>query len=542
MIIMGLGLTMRQWLGKLENNPSILWGIVAFIVILGVFLHLYANWNWGVGVSHDSIFYISAAENFLAGEGLNWIDAGNVDKPLTHFPPLYPVSLSVLGFLTGVREAVDWGGALLFGINVGLVALIVYLGTKSNLISCLSGLLALISPIFLDVHFEAMSEPLYLTYTLSSFILLVIYLRCPKSWLLTLAAVVASCAFLTRYVGVSVVLTGAIVVFFLYPGSYKDKTRKTFFYGLIAFIPNTLWYLRNYLLTGSLTNRAFSFHPITKTKLSEGVLSISEWVFPETIPVGFRLSIIFVIALIIVIGQITMYLHLKNTEKQDEVNQQNPILVLLVLHVCVYVGLLFLSLTFFDISTRLNHRILIPLYVVTLILGMISIQRMMSLIKIPLRNTLYLISAALFAVIMITYAFRSWEVVGVNRKEGRGYTSSAWQRSEIIALLNRLEKDTVVYSNEAFAIYYLSGISAYGIPEKFDPVKAEIRDDFWLMMDTMRETLKMPNSALVVFHQGYLRDGMPIFDEIVEGFVLAHESRDGVVFVDPVNLGYWDIE
>jgi hypothetical protein len=522
-----------------RKQRSILWVGVAFILIIGFILLRFSTWNWGIGVSDDSIFYISASENLLSGKGISWIEAGNELKPLTHFPPLYPLSLSFLGYFIGVREAANLNASVLFGINAVLITLMVYQGTMSLRASLLGGLLALVSPLLLNIHSKAMSEPLYIALALTSLILLTSYLKNRKNWQLVLAAAVASLAYLTRYIGVSVLLTGLFSLVLLYPGTYRTKFKKVSLYGTIAFVPNLIWYVRNYLLTGSLTNRVLTFHPVTQDKFIEGLLSISEWIMPGKAPVGLALGMVIFVAVMITFGFTLKFMDAKKANNNRDDIQRNPVLTVIFIYIIIYIALLLISLTFFDISTKLDNRILIPLYVMFLILSLISVQRILLISKVSLRKPLTLLSAMLFTLILAVYVFRTWDLVGVMRQEGIGYNSASWRSSEIVAVLRKLDSGAIIYSNEAFPLYYLMGISAYGIPEKFDPVKSEERDDFQHAMDIMRERLKYPNSALVVFHQGYLRQGMPTLDEIATGFVIAHESRDGVIFVDPDHLDDW---
>jgi hypothetical protein len=541
----GLNLFIEQMISmeSLEKittrQRKFLWAGLGFILILGIFLHRFSTWNWGIGISHDSIFYISASENLLNGNGISQIEAGTGIKPLTHFPPLYPLSLSFMGYFIGVREAADWSASVLFGTNAVLIALVIFQGSMSLWAGLLGGLLALISPLLLDIHFEALSEPLYIATMLTSFILLASFLKHRKSWQLILAAVAASLSYLTRYIGISVLLTGILSLILLYPGTYRTKFRKVSVYGMVAFIPNLIWYVRNYLLTGSLTNRVLAFHPVSQEKLIEGLLSISRWILPGSAPIGLALGMVAFVALTSTLGFLIKPMDTKTAYRDETVVRVQPILKVIVIYIILYLALLFISLTFFDISTRLDNRILVPFYVMFLMLSIISIQRFLVTSRLSLRKALLLISAALFAWVLIAYVPRSWELIRVMRQEGIGYSSTSWRNSEIIAVLRRLDSGAIIYSNEAFPLYYLTGIEAYGIPEKLDPVKSEEREDFQQGLDIMRERLRNPNSALVVFHQGYLREGMPTLNEIAQGFVIAHESRDGVIFVDPDYLDDW---
>src|SRR5512145_195722 len=52
----------------------------------------------GLGLSDDSIAYIAGARSLLAGDGYReaWLASNG---PVTHFPPAYPASLVVLGWV-----------------------------------------------------------------------------------------------------------------------------------------------------------------------------------------------------------------------------------------------------------------------------------------------------------------------------------------------------------------------------------------------------------------------------------------------------------
>ena len=132
-----------------------------------------------------------------------------------------------------------------------------------------------------------------------------------------------------------------------------------------------------------------------------------------------------------------------------------------------------------------------------------------------------------------------WRIINSMRLDGRGFSGKSWRQSEIIAVLRRLDPDAPVYSNEAFPVFYLTGVPARWIPERYDPVKAVEREDFDEQMEKMKDRLTQPNSVLAVFHHGYLKAGMPTLDEIIEGLVIVHESRDGIILVSPENVSSW---
>ncbi len=66
---------------------------LAFFALLGAILIYLATSNYIVGISADSIAYISTARNLIAGEGFVRFD-GN---PVLVWPPMYPLLLALIG-------------------------------------------------------------------------------------------------------------------------------------------------------------------------------------------------------------------------------------------------------------------------------------------------------------------------------------------------------------------------------------------------------------------------------------------------------------
>jgi len=518
-----------------------LWVGFGVVFLLAFTLHAFSVGNWGVGVSHDSIFYLSSAEHFLDGQGFSSIVDGGVVKPMIHFPPLYPVSLSLVGyFLKDFHLAANWIGTFFFAVNAVLVMALIRMGVKSLKIAFLGAVIAIISPIILGVHFEAMSEPIYLTFSFLSLGLLAQYQRDPKRKNFFGAALCSAAAYLARYVGITVVITGMVSILLFFPGFWKRKIQKSALFGMIGIIPTLGWYIRNYYLTGSFTNRVLAFHPITIEKIKEGLLTISGWILPETFPLAFRILIVFLFFLFILYG---IFMRRRNSQESGNrirAGGEDRLSSILLFYAGIYLLFLFLSLTFFDRSTRLYDRILIPFYTTLIILTFIGIYRFITFHTGKIRTIAIPIFSLLFILVTVFYINQSWDRIDTLRTEGIGFGSATWRQSEIVSRINRLGPEGIVYSNEAYALYYLTGFEVYSIPEKVDPVTAQVREDFQPSMEQMRERLALPGSALAVFHQGYLREEMPTLAEISKGLVIAHESRDGVIYIDPENLSYWE--
>lgn len=90
--------------------------IPVFTAILGAMVIVITTNPYGIGLSPDSVGYTRTARNISEGKGV-FIQVG---IPLVASPPLYPLSLSVSGLLSGIDPVVllPYINALLFGLMV----------------------------------------------------------------------------------------------------------------------------------------------------------------------------------------------------------------------------------------------------------------------------------------------------------------------------------------------------------------------------------------------------------------------------------------
>jgi hypothetical protein len=489
----------------------------------------------GVGVSYDSMFYLTSADSLRQGHGLSWVAGGGELHPLVHYPPLYPLVLAGLGW-AGVDDlrAATWLAGLLFGLNIGLVGVILLRVTRRGWVALAGAALALASPAFIDVHLEVMSEPLFLAWSLSALACLWSYWREPRLRPLVAAGAAAALAYLTRYVGAAAVATGVLVVAVARQESHKRKLGHLALYTGLALLPIAGWYLRNLILTGSATNRLLIFHPVTFATLRAAAGTLSSWLLPPTSPLGLRAGSLLLVTGCLAAAALWGWW---STYRSAEYREDGPgpkkdalrLATILVAFAGVYVLFLLASLTFFDASTRLDNRILSPVF---LAMTMASLSLVATLPRVGRVAGLVLVGA-----LALSYVGRSLPVLEEMRLNGSGFNSREWQTSETIAWIRTLPADTLLYSNEAFPIQYLTGIAAYWAPEAYDSVKGTPRPEYPAQMETMRERLRQPGSMLVVFLGYHYREGLPPLEELTAGLVEWARAGDAVIYVDPVNAG-----
>lgn len=215
---------------------------------------------WGPGISQDSIVYLKTAQSLLSGEGFY-----ESNKPLTHFPPIYPLLIAVAGFFQkgDLLQATRLLSAFFTGANIILLCLAIQICTNNDLSAVCSTLFFFLSSAtFFSVHTMAWSEPAFIAFTLSTIILLSFHIISGKFYLLLVASFVASMALTTRYIGVTLLPTIAVVVLIFGDGSLRNKIKKIYSAVTIASLPLAIFLIRNMLVAESATNRSISVHPI----------------------------------------------------------------------------------------------------------------------------------------------------------------------------------------------------------------------------------------------------------------------------------------
>ena len=186
---------LRSRLGGFVHPDRSRFIFIAFFFLLGM-AATYYFWRYtpfGVGVGHDSLFYFSAAKNFSSGLGLFWTGSGGELKPLTHFPPFYPLILagvSQIGFPISLSARSI--AAFLFGLNIALIGLVLYIFTQRFFISVLGAIFLMISPIMVETHLKAMSEPVFFFVSFTSLAMLALYISQPRRSFFVLAVLLLS--------------------------------------------------------------------------------------------------------------------------------------------------------------------------------------------------------------------------------------------------------------------------------------------------------------------------------------------------------------
>jgi hypothetical protein len=446
---------MRQ---KIKNSTyASLFPWAALLAASALFALVFSrHFTWPAGMSHDSVLYLNGAKSLLAGKGY----------PYTHFPPLYPAALTFTSMASG-KDLISSATLLLitlYGLNLFLAGTLMW-RLKGSLLAGL-GILSVFAllPGFARIHFEAMSEPLFFSCLLLSFIFLVEYLKTDRIMWAVLAGFAAGLAALTRYIGIFLVAVVALSVIIFDRSPIRKRIARAFISGAAGLAPATAWWIINLFTKGSMANRLLSYHPKSLEFFQFGWQSFSDLAGAQFITKWtLRLpGTVFVICFYLIIALI-IYFIANNLRKgkHDPISIRFALICLVAL--VLYAMTLWFSVTFVDDSTTLTARIISPVFLL-IIFGLWGLLWPSNLTQTnhPQRMLLALIVLLLLFVNLPGYLTVTKEF----RKDGILFTGRAWSTSETLAWLDQLPDSIPIYSNENIPLGFFTEHPAYSLPER----------------------------------------------------------------------------
>src|SRR3990172_3605296 len=448
----------------------------------------------GPGLINDSIAYIGGARSILAGTGYSQIWLASGLQPITHYPPLFSLTLVLIGLFDvdpflGARMA----NILLLGANIILIG---YLGSKifeDRVVAAVLAFLFAINGAIFRVHSYAISEPLFLFFFLLIFVVLHIYLHYKTwNWLAGLGFLVGM-AILDRYVGF--VLLGVIaVVVVLFENTWRSRLSRLGIY-LMSSLPLPIaWFIYNARISGTTTNRGIGWHPVTTENLLSGVANLAHWLIPlgglQINEMIYFLPKIFLMVFIAITLLIVLAAEASRILKGSSANSRlHPILFTVGAFAWIYPISVLLSISFLDPATKLQDRILVPVYVSLLIL-MFESGRRLSVSNRPVSRMI----AVMIGILILGLWLRDLQqTVFVMRKDGQGYASRQYQESGVMKFVEQLPQNTLIYTDSPTAIYSATERPSFVI------LMGEAEDDERSSLVKINEQLREGNAILVLF-------------------------------------------
>ncbi len=481
--------------------------ILCLFGFTGAGLVLYST-VWGSALFDDSYYYISSARNLLAGRGFDLTPS---------YPPFLSLVLSAIGLiridpLTGIR----WLNALLFGVNIFLIAWIVRLMTRSSAFSLLAGLLALVMSTMIVVHSAAMSEGLYISLSSAGFLMIALGFSGGKPGGPILTGLCFGLAAATRYIGVSLLLAGGIFWLVEAGKTSRARLRNAFWFSLVGVVPSLLWAVRNEILIGRPTNRVFSWHPMPKSLWINALNTMFLWLAPGRLVNGKELLWLagFGLLLLAWLG-ITLYRDRRALLRLGQSLYHNKPALLIGLSALTYWVVLVVSRTFFDDRIPVDERLLSPFLAMGLILLVAGLAKLWEYSRWLGRGAIVMVSV----VLILVNSARSTQTVQSYHVLGRGYAAARNHISETYAYL-RNRPNTQVYSNAYAGIYFWVGRVTNPLP----PPEG---------LPAMKDDMRQNGALLVIF------DSIPVSlygdteEQLTEGLVTQIRLSEATIYRSP---------
>lgn len=433
-----------------------------FFALLGAVVVLISTSAYGVGLSPDSVGYVSAARSLSAGAGF----ANYASSPITVWPPLFPAILSAVELIFGVDpfDSARVLNALTFGGIVALIAFILrtYLPSRHTHGFLALGLLwALFSKTLLGISVMAWTEPLFILFSLFFLLSLSRYLETGRFRFLVASCMLATLALLTRYIGVTLVVVAVTAIAASRSSTLKLRLVNAAMFGTFSVLPLAVWLARNWCVSGTLMGERAPSQYSLLTNLRYTRDTLFSWFLPDRLAPWYTELMPLGLLLLIVI----IFVFRKNN---IELGSSSRLSLLMAWYVLVYSFFIVVSSTT-TAYDRIGNRLLSPIYPTVILLLLLIAANVYEQLesaypRIVLAGFLIASMWSLVPVRQTVGLIRQWVEYGAG-----GYSTATWHQSEIIAYLSQKEdqcENLPIHSNRPDALYVLANVSAELTPRR----------------------------------------------------------------------------
>jgi hypothetical protein len=482
----------------------------------------------GASLSSDSLIYLNSSRNLVQGHGITRLSGPTGFKPITHYPPFFPLMLAGLQLLgLGVSTSARVVSTLAFGATAALTVVAVRAFGGGRWSSLIAGLFVAVSPVLVDIYSWAMSESIYLVFGLLAMLVLGAYRHNRSILFLVTAALAASLAYLSRYIGLSLVGAGALVVAVEAEVPLARRLRHAGLYLLVGLAPTGAWMVRNLVLTGYLSNYSLVFHPPSLSVLKKPLAVLWEWLVPFPFTHASLIVVVGAICLLLV-GIVFWALrgHARPVGRLAALARGGGPLAFLLVYLVTYTTSVALSIAFLGITIPVDQRLACPVYLSALILTAAGLSVWLRSNPAPALKVVVLMLAVALG---LSYVFRTSALVGQLVVDSRGYAGTAFQAAGDVPFVKRLPEQLIIYSNSFPALEFFYDKGSYMVPLPGDPVTGLPVEAYGSMLDDMRRAIHAGRAVMVLFFREPGDGQLPV--ELGEGLVLLCRDRGVSLYV-----------
>ena len=424
---------------------------------LGAVLVLARQATYGVGMHWDSVSYVAAARNLLAGAGFREYIGSVYVKP-----PLYPLLLAVVSVdVLDPRDIAGPVNAALFGLTIFVIGQYLRQRMESSFLVVWAALTIALAWPLAGPAASALASPTFILLVTLTLIHTDAYLAKERTSSLVWAGVFAALAWPTRYLGAALPATVAIVLLLQRgtpPAPRVRRVRRAVGFALLTGAPMALWLVRNRLVSGTFTGprgggmlswrEALSAAGEVLRSWAAFDLPLVEW------PAVALLGLLPAVALAATCGILVRERWRTRTPSSDW------------LPCYVFGGF---ALTYFAalvaslaLGATVLPRHFAPLYVPLLLTAAFALDRLLG-------RSAPQAAAAVITAVLCFYAAgqiepHAREIRRANTEGLADYANSWWAPSETREWLRRNPLPGLIFSNESVAVYINNDASADASP------------------------------------------------------------------------------
>lgn len=548
---------------KLTLNKKNTYNLIIFvgISILGLLYILLITSKCGLGLTPDSAAYIAGARNIANGNGIVllyndlekriplrlWASITDMEKPLIfHWPPFYPLILSIFAILRlDLISSARILNSVFFGINLYLISFFIYKYTKSLILTVGASIFFLFSKVTIGIHTLFMSEPLFFSLGFLGLFYLIFYFENSKKNYVIISSILIGLSIITRYAGISFLLTLITLLFLFEKSSFKKKLSQLVLSAVLSSIFLLLWVFQTYKTGNNLTDRLLYFHPPSLDEIQNIPGVINKWFLIGSFT--FNIDLIIMIILLSTLIFICIYNYIKS-----KFNILLKINISFFIFIIYYLLILLLSRTFFDAKIPIaQDRLLFPIFISIFILFFINLFYFVNLFSI--KKFLF---PALFLLVFIFNGFLIYNTYFYSKSlylNGQYYSSKKFINSNFLSEIKNLPNEKILFSDATEIIYLYTLRKAYTLPAKFDPYNNIVNKNYYQQLDEMYNKINYDKGYIIDFSYldrpflpttEFLKDNYTLFlyhkDDLGEIYEALPEKLSNVFISNNFNFkNYW---
>lgn len=422
--------------------------LITILGITGIGIILLVTHNYGAGLSPDSTAYIAVARNMAEGKGFLMSNG----DPFILWPPLFPALLGAVDYLFRIDPLISARiiNSILFGLIVYLSGVLFLKKLTSSIsFAFLCTIYIITSNQLVEVSLWALTEPLFICFVLLYLIYFDSYLIKKDTTSLILLSFSVALACLTRYIGIILIITGIISILLFRKDYFKAKIQHLIIFIFVSCLPISIWMIRNFFLSGTLTGPRAPFSYTFDQGLNFIFSTFLSWYIPGKITENGLILILLSSVILLLFG-----INIKNIWKKERT------LLLNIGPVILFVILYWIALIIFH-SDVFENRFSSPVFVPVTFLLCFFIEQLFKPLTHRFKPNLVKIFLVFIIILLSLVSVKRTISLAANYMEngGWGYNNKMWRNNETINYLLKhspIISGRTIYTNDRSAIFILT--------------------------------------------------------------------------------------